>query len=91
MSKRDIDLPEAVERFVDAQVASGKYANPGEVIGAGLRLLQAEDEARAAKITRLKAAAQTAEDEIARGEGIVLNWDELDSWLDNLSPAAPRR
>jgi len=95
MATRNINLTDALDRFVADQIASGAYQNASEVLRAGLRLLKAEEEARVAKLERLRAAIQVGEDEIARGEYEDVEWDKLEEWLDGLGveadePAANR-
>lgn len=65
MATRNVNLTDALDRFVDQQIESGTFQNASEVIRAGLRLLKAEEEARAAKIAALKAAPQVEEDPLS--------------------------
>ena len=46
-----VKLPTHWQTFVETQVASGRYANPDDVIQAGLRLLEEQD----AKLEQLRA------------------------------------
>jgi antitoxin ParD1/3/4 len=65
MATRNINLTDALDRFVTAQIASGTFQNASEVVRAGLRLLKAEEEQRAAKIAALRAAPQAEEDPLS--------------------------
>lgn len=38
-TKRTIDLAAEQAAYIDAKIASGAYASPSEVVGAGLRAL----------------------------------------------------
>ncbi len=44
---RHVALTEPLARFVDGQVAQGRYATTSEVVRAALRLLMKREEARA--------------------------------------------
>src|SRR3972149_3467532 len=44
MATRNINLPDALDRFVAEKVSSGSYQNASEVVRAGLRLLPVEGE-----------------------------------------------
>jgi antitoxin ParD1/3/4 len=90
MSKLDLELTEPLARFLADQVQSGRYKDASDVVRASLELLQAENTAREARLAGIQAAAAVGEDEIARGEGIVLDWDELDGWLVSLAAEAPQ-
>lgn len=65
MATRNINLTDALDRFVSQQIASGAFQNASEVVRAGLRLLKAEEEARAAKIEALKLAPPVEEDPLS--------------------------
>lgn len=41
---KNVSLTPELESFVDRQVASGRYQTASEVVRAGLRLLQAEED-----------------------------------------------
>jgi antitoxin ParD1/3/4 len=71
MATRNINLTDALGRFVAEKVESGSYQNASEVIRAGLRLLQVEEEVRAERIKRLAAEIQPAIDDIEAGRYIV--------------------
>ncbi len=59
-----IQLPPQVEELIEAQVASGRYADAGEVIAAGVRLLDEQDR----QVAHLRSLLIVAEEETARGE-----------------------
>jgi antitoxin ParD1/3/4 len=67
MATRNINLTDALDRFVAEKVASGSYQNASEVVRAGLRLLAAEEALRAERIKRLNAEIQPAIDDIEAG------------------------
>lgn len=82
MATRNVSLTAQLDAFVEARVRSGDYQNASEVIRTGLRLLKEREEEYAAKLAALVAAAEEAEAEIARGEGIEV--DDVRAWLDTL-------
>lgn len=79
MATRNINLTDALDRFVAEKVESGSYQNASEVIRAGLRLLKSEEDARAKKLAALDAAIQEGLDSLARGEGIEV--EDLDAFM----------
>jgi len=82
MTTLNIDLPEPLDAFIQAQVGAGDYRDAADVVQAGLRLLKSQTEAEAAKLERLRAAIQVGLDELERGEGIEVT--DLEAWLDEL-------
>lgn len=82
MATRNISLTEKLNRFVDSKIADGEFQNASEVVRAGLRLLSERDEAHAAKIAALRAAAQVGIEELERGEGTEIS--DVGAWLKDL-------
>ena len=64
MGTKNVSLPEELERYVDAKVASGEYAHASEVVRDGLRLMMQEE---AKKLAWLKEAIALGEADIAAG------------------------
>jgi antitoxin ParD1/3/4 len=85
MATRNINLTDALDRFVAERIESGEYQNASEVVRAGLRLLKAEEAARAAKIAALNAAIQEG---IDSDEGEVIDVDQLGPWLEQIDAEA---
>jgi len=56
MPTRNISLTKQLDRFVAKKVASGRYENASEVIRAGLRTLEREEQQYKAKLSALRAA-----------------------------------
>ncbi len=82
MAIRNINLTDALDRFVAEQIESGSYQNASEVIRAGLRLLKAEEETRRAKLAALNAAIQEGLVSMAREVGVVA--DDTDTSFDQM-------
>jgi antitoxin ParD1/3/4 len=88
MGTRNINLTDALDRFVDRQIESGAYQNASEVLRAGLRLLKAEQDVRAAKLRRLKAAIDEALGDLEAGRYEEVELGDLESWFDRVSAEA---
>lgn len=54
MPTRNVNLTEALDRFVEDRVQSGAYQNASEVVRDALRALMAEEELRAARLQRVR-------------------------------------
>ena len=72
MPTRNINLTEYFDQFVERQVSSGRYSNASEIVREALRLLEEQEQERAAKLKALRRAAKQGFDEIDQGSGIVL-------------------
>jgi antitoxin ParD1/3/4 len=64
----NVSLTAELEEFVQKKVESGRYTSASEVIRAGLRLLEQEDEARAARLAAMRAEVRVGIDQAERGE-----------------------
>lgn len=73
MSTRCISLTQHLDRFVTMQVQRGRYQHAGEVVCAGLRLLEQRVEEEKAKLELLRVLAKKAFDELDQGRGIQLD------------------
>lgn len=67
MPTRNVVLTENQARFVEQMVASGRYQNASEVLREGLRLVQAQEEERAAKLAALREAVAVGIADIEAG------------------------
>jgi antitoxin ParD1/3/4 len=69
MPTRNVNLTEDLERFVLTKVEGGRYENASEVVRAGLRALEREEQEYEAKLTALRAAIKVGDSSgIARGD-----------------------
>lgn len=68
-----ISLTEHQQEFVQSLVASGRYHGVSEVVRAGLRLLEDEEDRRAAERLQLRAAIKAGFADIKAGH--VLDFD----------------
>lgn len=72
MPTRNINLTDHFDRFVEQQVASGRYSNASEIVRDALRLLQEREEEREMKLKALRRAAKVGFAQIDQGNGIVV-------------------
>ena len=56
MPTRNVNLTDELDRFVARKVKSGRYENASEVVRAGLRTLEREEQRHEAKLAALRAA-----------------------------------
>jgi antitoxin ParD1/3/4 len=74
---RNVNLTDALDKFVAANIASGRYENASEVVRAGLRALQEREQAHAEYVAFLRNEAATGFIELDRGDGIETTPDAL--------------
>ena len=68
MPTRNVNLTNDLDRFVATKVKSGRYENASEVVRAGLRTLEREEQQYEAKLAALRAAIDEGDASgIARG------------------------
>ena len=63
----NVSLTPELESIVELKVKSGMYNSASEVVRAGLRLLQQQDEIREAKLNSLRAEIQKGIDDLEAG------------------------
>jgi antitoxin ParD1/3/4 len=56
MPTRNVNLTKQLDRFVTQKVKGGRYENASEVVRAGLRTLEREEQQYEAKLAALRAA-----------------------------------
>ena len=56
MPTRNVNLTDELDRFVATKVKSGRYENASEVVRAGLRTLEREEQQYEAKLAALRTA-----------------------------------
>lgn len=70
MPTRNVSLTDHFDSFISAGVEAGRYSNASEAVGAGLRLLEQQEQQDEEKLETLRDAIREGVDEIDRGEGI---------------------
>jgi antitoxin ParD1/3/4 len=77
MPHTDLSLPPELAAFVSGQVASGGFASETEVIHAALWLMRDRQRVRELRIAELREELQPAIEELARGEGVPLDMEDI--------------
>lgn len=72
-----IALPSELEDLVNARIQSGQYHSAGEVIRAGLRLLEEKDALRQIKLEQLRQDIAVAVESEQRGEVAPLDMEAI--------------
>ena len=68
MPTRNINLTDRFDRFIEAEVGSGRYGSASEVVREGLRLMEARRREEQARFKWLRGAVKTGIDQMERGE-----------------------
>jgi antitoxin ParD1/3/4 len=69
-----INLSPEMEQFLQNKVGTGFYNNASEVVRDAIRRMWTEDE----NLSKLRAAVQIGDEQLARGEGSVYSAETLD-------------
>jgi antitoxin ParD1/3/4 len=86
---QNVDLTEHFDEFISDGVKAGRYSDASEVIRAGLRLLEQQEQEDEAKIEWLRATTREAFEALDRGEGITLDSsDDIDSFINEIAAEA---
>ena len=78
MPTRNINLTPQTNTFVDEKIRSGRYANASEVVRAGLRALEEDEQEEAARLEALRSAL------IAGEESGFVEGDPLEQVLESV-------
>lgn len=72
MPTRNVNLTEALDRFVAARVRSGYFENASEVVRAALRTLEREEREYKARLSALRRAVDAGDDSgVAEGDSFA--------------------
>jgi antitoxin ParD1/3/4 len=82
MPTRNVNLPDKLDQFISAKVASGDYANASEVMRAALRLMEKEEREYDEKMAILRAAIAEG-DASPDAEGDV--FEQIYAYIDELA------
>lgn len=97
MATRNVVLTQHQEELIASLVDSGRYQNASEVLRAGLRLVERDEQHFAAKLQALRKAAQVGWDdlddgryvEIANEDDKAALWNEIDREVEAKRTKAP--
>lgn len=64
----NVSLTDELEELVHKKVKSGRYTSASEVVRAGLRLLEQEDELRETRLAAIRADVRAGIEQAERGE-----------------------
>ena len=85
MPTRNINLTDHFDRFIEAEIKSGRYLNASEVVRDGLRLMERRKREERAKLTWLRSAVREGLDQIDSGQGLEFHSIvELEQHVDQL-------
>lgn len=84
MATKNVNLSERQDRFIRQSVTGGQYRNASEVVRAGLRLLEQQQQEDRFKLARLKHLAADAFAALDRGEHVTVAVEQLDTFLGTL-------
>lgn len=76
MPTRNVVVTDHQARLIERLVASGRYQNASEVLRAGLRLVEREEETHARRLASFDAAIAEGAAAIAAGELVTLESEE---------------
>ncbi|MEA1675412.1 type II toxin-antitoxin system ParD family antitoxin [Nitrospirillum sp. BR 11163] len=89
MPTRNVVLTDHHEQIIEDLVRSGRYQNASEVLRAGLRLVEREEQEHAAKLKALRDAVEVGRRDIAEGRFDLIEADgDLERYLANLESEA---
>lgn len=90
MPTRNVSLTEYLDRFVEANIETGRYQNASEVVREALRLLDQRQQEDRIRIERLRQAIQEGEEALARGDYVDVSVDELGEFLAGVGKTSRR-
>ncbi len=89
MPTRNINLTDHFDRFIEAEVKSGRYGNASEVVRDSLRLMERRQQEERAKLKWLRGAVREGLDQMKSGQGLEFrSIDELERYIDQLGNEA---
>ena len=92
MPIRNINLTDHYDRFVENEIAVGRYKNASEVLRAGLRLLEQQAREDETKLAALRGLTAEGFASLDRGQGVLLEGErQLADFIGKIGRRAARR
>jgi antitoxin ParD1/3/4 len=88
MPTQNVNLSDQQAKFIHKGIKGGRYRNASEVVRAGLRLLEQQDEMDRLKLDALRRVAKDAFQSIDRGEHVTVSLDRLGDFMDRVDARA---
>lgn len=82
-----IEIPADFVPFVHTLIASGRFQNEGEVVHAALQLMARQQQ----RDSELQVSLLEADQEIDRGEGTTLAFDEIEGFVQGVFDEAAQQ
>jgi antitoxin ParD1/3/4 len=86
MPTRNISLTSEQDAFIAKAVKSGEYQNASEAVRDALRLLQQRRKEDHIRLKALRMHIKAGTEALARGDAVEVGDDELEGYLEGLSP-----
>jgi antitoxin ParD1/3/4 len=91
MPTQNVNLTEHQSALIHRLMDEGRYKNASEVVRAGLRLLECQEEEERLKLERLRAEVQKGVDDLENGRYVeVSNREEIDALFEKIRSDARR-
>jgi len=82
MPTQNVNLSDRHAKFIRRSIADGGYRNASEVVRAGLRILEQQEQEDKLKIRTLRKLSREAFAQVDAGKYIEIEPDQIDAFLD---------
>ena len=90
MRVETVQLGDQESRFVQQGIDTGRYKDAGQMISAGLRLLEIQQRQESEKLKVLGQLARESFSQIDRGECAIVESDKIDVFMDSVDAISRR-
>jgi antitoxin ParD1/3/4 len=88
MPTRNVNLSQQQARFIRSSIDDGRYRNASEVVRAGLRVLEQNEQQDKLKLRALRRLAKQGFDDIDRGRFEAVDSGGLDQFMSRMDAKA---